>query len=279
MRLSEARIDALIAEDIPYFDLTCEVLGVKKQPGRMTFYTREDCVLSGAGVAARIGKRLGLEVPFKRSCGERLTAGEEFLVMEGEAQQLHMAWKVSLNALDHMSAIATKTRRMVDAVHAVNPHCEILTTRKSMPGVKDLQVAACMAGGAYPHRMGLSETVLVFDHHLTFIGGMDALIEQLPQIKARCCEKKIFVECGAADAERLVRAGVGGIQFDKVPVAEMPQLVARMRALEPAVTLIAAGGINETNAAAYAATGVDGIATTAPFTAKPIDMSVRMELL
>ena len=279
MRITDSRIDALIAEDIPYFDLTSEVLGVRKQAGRMTFYTREDCVLAGAGTAAKIGKRLGLDVPFKRSCGERLAAGDDILVMEGEAQALHMAWKVSLNALDHMSAVATKTRRMVDAAHAANPRCEILTTRKSMPGCKDLLVAACMAGGAYPHRMGLSETVLVFDHHLTFIGGMDGLIEQLPQIKSRCCEKKLFVECGEADAERLVRAGVGGIQFDKIPLDRMPALVERLRAIDPKVTLIAAGGINESNVAAYAACGVDGIATTAPFTAKPIDMSVRMEAL
>ena len=279
MRLSDARIDQFIAEDVPYFDLTSEVLGVGKQPGRMTFYTREDCVLAGSKTAARICQKLDLEVKERISCGTWVKAGQEFMVVEGEARNLHMAWKVSLNCFDHMSAVATKTRRMVDAVHEVNPHCEILVTRKSLPGAKDLLVAACMAGGAYPHRMGLSETVLVFDHHLTFIGGMDGFIEKLPDIKSRCIEKKIFVECSAADARRLAAAGVDGLQFDKIPADEMTALVAELKSEFPHVTLIAAGGINDKNCASFAATGVDGLATTAPFTAKPIDMSVRIEAL
>ena len=72
-------------------------------------------------------------------------------------------------------------------------------------------------------------------------------------------------------------AGVDGIQLDKLPVDDLAAIVPELRAIDPHLTLIAAGGINLQNAAAYAATGVDGLATTAPFTAKPIDMSVRMK--
>ena len=75
-----------------------------------------------------------------------------------------MAWKVSLNLCDHLSGVATKTRAIVDAAHSANPACEVLTTRKSMPGVKDLLTKAVTCGGAFPHRLGASETVLVFDH-------------------------------------------------------------------------------------------------------------------
>lgn len=148
-----------------------------------------------------------------------------------------------------------------------------------MPGAKDLLTAAVMAGGAFPHRLGLSETVLVFDHHLTFFGGLEAFVEKLPDIKARCIEKKLFVEAGSDEARVLAQAGVDGIQLDKVPADELALLVDELRAIDPRVTLIAAGGINPQNAAAYAATGVDGLATTAPFSAKPLDMSVRMRSL
>ena len=96
---------------------------------------------------------------------------------------------------------------MVDAAHAVNPHCEVLTTRKSQPGAKDLFTLAVMAGGAFPHRLGLSETVLVFDHHFTFCGGFDAFVENLPAIKARCIEKKLIVEADPERARILARAG------------------------------------------------------------------------
>lgn len=272
----EARIDYFISEDVPYLDLTSEVLGVADQAGEMEYYTREECVLAGTDVVRRIARNLGCEVVAVRYDGDRIAAGESFMTLRGPASALHQVWKVGLNTFDHLSAVATKTRQMVDAAHEANPRCEILTTRKSMPGAKDLLTAAVRAGGAWPHRLGLSETVLVFDHHIAFLGGFDAFVERLPEIKRRCVEKKLFVEAGEEQARILARAGVDGIQFDKVPVERLASLVEELRAIDPHLTLIAAGGINPGNAAAYAATGVDGLATTAPFSAKPLDMSVRM---
>ena len=279
LRMSDARIDGFIAEDVPYVDLTCAVLGIGEEPGEMEYYTREDCVLAGGEAARRVAEKLGCTVMSCVPDGERVSAGETFMVVRGRALDLHAAWKVCLNLFDHLSAVATKTRAMVDAAHAENPHCEVLTTRKSMPGAKDLLTSAVMAGGAFPHRLGLSETVLVFDHHLTFFGGFDAFVEQLPRIKGRCIEKKLFVEADAEHACVLARAGVDGIQFDKVPVEELAPLVRELRGIDPHLTLIAAGGVNPGNAGAYAACGVDGLATTAPFAAKPLDMSVRMRVL
>ena len=272
----EARIDYFISEDVPYLDLTSEVLGVADQAGEMEYYTREECVLAGTDVVRRIARNLGCEVVAVRFDGDRIAAGESFMTLCGPASALHQVWKVGLNTFDHLSAVATKTRQMVDAAHEANPRCEILTTRKSMPGAKDLLTAAVRAGGAWPHRLGLSETVLVFDHHIAFLGGFDAFVERLPEIKRRCVEKKLFVEAGEEQARILARTGVDGIQFDKVPVERLASLVEELRAIDPHLTLIAAGGINPGNAAAYAATGVDGLATTAPFSAKPLDMSVRM---
>ena len=274
LRISDARIDGFIAEDVPYVDLTCAVLGIGDEPGEMDYFTREDCVLAGTEVVRRIMGKLGCEVESAEPSGTRVAAGGTFMTVRGTSADLHAAWKVCLNVFDHCSAVATKTRSMVDAAHGANPRCEVLTTRKSQPGAKDLLTGAVMAGGAFPHRLGLSETVLVFDHHLTFFGGFDAFVEQLPAVKARCIEKKLFVEADAERARVLAAAGVDGI-----PPEELATLVAELRAIDPHVTLVAAGGINPGNAAAYAATGVDGLATTAPFAAKPLDMSVRMRRL
>lgn len=284
MRFSNARIDAFIEEDVPYIDLTCEVLGVHNQPGEMEYFTRESCVLAGTDIARRIMRNLGCEVLASSEDGQLVSAGQTFFTVRGAAADLHAAWKVCLNVFDHLSAVATKTRSMVDAVHAVNPECEVLTTRKSMPGAKDLLTCAVMAGGAFPHRLGLSETVLVFEQHLAFFGGFNRFVEEMPRIKARCVEKKLFIEADAQRALALARAssdghGVDGIQLDKVPVSELAELVRRIREIDPRITIIAAGGINPQNAGAYAACGVDGLATTAPFTAKPVDMSVRMRPL
>lgn len=284
MRFSNARIDVFIEEDVPYIDLTCEVLGIRNQPGEMEYFTRESCVLAGTDIARRIMRNFDCEVLAFSEDGQLVSAGQTFFTVRGAAADLHAAWKVCLNVFDHLSAVATKTRSMVDAVHAVNPECEVLATRKSMPGAKDLLTCAVMAGGAFPHRLGLSETALVFEQHLAFFGGFNRFVEELPRIKARCVEKKLFVEADAQRALALARAsldghGVDGIQLDKVPVSELAELVRRIREIDPRITIIAAGGINPQNAGAYAACGVDGLATTAPFTAKPVDMSVRMRPL
>lgn len=281
VRISDAEIDRLIAEDVPYLDLTTHILGIGGQPGTMEYYTREACVLCGTEEAARVARKLGCTVAWGAPSGTRLQAGEAFMRLEGSAQDLHVAWKVCLNLFDHLSAVATKTRAMVDAAHAANPACEVLTTRKSMPGVKALLTKAVMTGGAFPHRLGLSETVLVFENHTAFMGGFDAFVAALPQIRSRAVEKKIFAEVDAEQALVLARAGaagrgVDGVQLDKVSVEQTAALVPQLRALDPRLTVIAAGGINPANAGAYAATGVDGLVTTAPFTAKPVDMSVRM---
>ena len=276
VRIPQSRIDYFIGEDVPYLDLTSHVLGIGEQLARMEYYTREECILAGGDVVTCMAETLGCTVCEHVADGSRLAASQTFLVVEGNAGALHQLWKVGLNIFDHLSAVATKTRAMVDAVHAVNPRCEVLTTRKSMPGVKDLLTSAIIAGGAFPHRLGLSETVLVFEQHLAFMGGIDGFITQLPEMRARCCEKRIFVEATPNEAEKLARAGVDGIQMDKATPEVLDALVPALRAIDAHITIIAAGGIRPDNAAAYAATGVDGLATTSPFTAKPIDMSARI---
>jgi molybdenum transport protein len=274
--LSDSDLERLIAEDVPYLDLTTHVLGIGDSRGSIEYFTREDCVLCGTEEVVRIMRMLDLDVLEARPSGALLEAGETFLRAEGYASSLHRAWKVCLNLYDHCSALATKTAQMVRNAQAVAPHIAILTTRKSMPGTKSLVMKAILTGGAEPHRLGLSETVLIFEHHHAFLGGFDALIERLPAIRSQFCEKKIFVEADARQAIRLVHAGIDGIQFDKIEPEELTRLVLELKAIDPHVTLIAAGGINPDNAAVYAATGVDGLATTSLYTAKPLDMSVRM---
>ena len=274
--ISDARIDQLIAEDVPYIDLTTQMLGISDKPARIEFFTREDATVCATEEAARVLQHLGAEVESLVPSGEQVVAGTILLVAVGPAGALHKAWKVCLNLLDHCSAVATKTHNLVSAAKSANPACEVLTTRKSMPGVKDLLTKAVTAGGAFPHRLGLSETVLVFDNHTRLMGGFDAFLEALPSLRSKCIEKKLFVEADADQARALARAGVDGIQFDKIPADELAALVAELREIDPHCTLIAAGGINAKNAAAYAATGVDGLAATAPFSAAPLDMSARI---
>ena len=276
LRISDTRLDALLQEDVPYIDLTTEILGIADREGEIEYFTREDCLLCGTEEVKRIMEKLDIEVAAFIKSGTPISAGTTFLKATGFAGNLHQAWKVCLNIFDTCSAVATKTYHVVQSAKSTNPKCEILTTRKSMPGTKDLLTKAVMAGGAFPHRLGLSETVLIFDHHISFFGGFEKLLEQLP--KLRCCaiEKKLFVEANAPQARLLAAADIDGIQLDKIPLSELAALVEELRGINPRTTLIAAGGITPENAREYAATGVDGLVTSSLFSARPIDMSVRM---
>lgn len=279
MYLANVDFDALIREDVPYFDLTSYVLGIDEQPGRISFFTREDCVVCGSEEVAEIFRRLGIELDSAVPSGETVAAGGELVAGHGPAGRLHMAWKVGQNLLDHMSGVATKTRRMVEAAHAVSPELPILTTRKMYPGTRALSVKAVMAGGAVPHRLGLSETVLIFEQHRNILGGFEALLQRLPKIKRLCCEKKLLVETESLEeALALCEAGADGIQFDKLSPQALCAAADALRGRFPEVVILAAGGINAENVAQYAAARVSGIVTTSLYSAPAADIGVRIEL-
>lgn len=141
-----------------------------------------------------------------------------------------------------------------------------VATRKGFPGTRALAIKAVLAGGGSPHRLGLSETVLVFGQHRALLATHDEFFRQIPAWKARAPEKKFLVEAeGADDALAAVRAGADGIQFDKLPPSELAKAVPLLRAVRQDLALIAAGGIVPGNVAAYAATGVDALATSTVF--------------
>ncbi|MCD8115532.1 MAG: ModD protein [Oscillospiraceae bacterium] len=279
MYLANVDFDALIREDVPYFDLTSYVLGIDEQPGEISFFTREDCVVCGSEEVIEIFRRLGIEPDSTVPSGTPVAAGSELVSGHGAAGRLHMAWKVGQNLLDHMSGIATKTRRMVDAAHAVAPDLPILTTRKMYPGTRALSIKAVMAGGAVPHRLGLSETVLIFQQHCNILGGFEELLRRIPELKRLCCEKKLLVETERQEeAIALCEAGADGIQFDKFSPPQLCAAADELTRRFPGVVVLAAGGINEGNVAQYAAAGISGIVTTNLYSAPAVDIGVRLEL-
>jgi molybdenum transport protein len=276
--IGDATIDRYLNEDVPYIDLTTLALGIGHLPGRIRFASRESAVLAGVEEVLRLFKRLDICPVRHRLSGEWIGPGEVFLEADGQAANLHAAWKVSANILEHCSGIATRTRRLVDKAKGVAPRISIVTTRKSFPGTKELAVKSAIAGGAYPHRLGLSETILIFQQHKVFLEQPESLPSRIAGIKVAACEKKVLVEVETVEeALELAGAGVDGLQFDKMKAHAVRAAVERVRRIAPGITLIAAGGINEGNIEEYAGTGVDAIATTSVFFGAPIDMRVTME--
>ena len=187
MFIEDSKIDEWINED-GYFDLTSEILNLKNQKAQIVFKTREKITISGVKEVVRVIQKVGAKVNFHLEDRAFANIGDTILKATGDVKDLHQIWKVSQNILEYSCAVATKTKLLVDLAKAINPKVEILTTRKSVPSTKKLTLKAILAGGAYPHRLGLSETILIFQEHLNFIGGYDGLIEKLPQIKAKAID-------------------------------------------------------------------------------------------
>jgi molybdenum transport protein len=277
-RLLDSEIERFLIEDCPYGDLTSALLDIGSRPGRIWFTTRHKTVACCTEEAVRLFEGLGCSVDLLQPTGAVVGAGAVLLEARGPAGALHMGWKAALNLLEAASGIATRTYALVRDARSVNPDIEVVATRKIFSGTKAVATKAVYAGGGLPHRLGLSESVLVFAQHVAFLGGEEELWARLPEIRARAKEKKIGVEVtGEAGALRAARAGADIIQVDKLGPDAVAALVKAVKAVAPQAAVAAAGGINLDNVKAYAASGVDLLVTSAMYWGKPADIGATME--
>lgn len=282
MYIHDDLLNKWLKEDVPYFDLTTYSLGIGNQEGVMEYHTREDMVLSGSEEIVKLARMLGLEVTETSPSGTSFQAGDTIMRIQGRADRLHMLWKVGQNVLDFASGIATRTRAMVDAAKAESPTANIVTTRKAIPGSKELMIKSVLAGGGLPHRLGTSETILIFKQHRNFIEP-DQLKAKIAELRVYACEKKILIEAdNAKEALDYSCYDIDGIQYDKFSSQELAATIkqingARIQNNLPRLLHLAAGGINVNNVRDYVATGADAIVTTAPYYGRPIDIGVRLE--
>ncbi len=276
--MTDPELLALLKDDVPFGDLTTDWLGIGDIMGSLVFSPRQSGVLAGAAAAGRLFELLGVKVISVRSDGERIAPGSSVLAVRGAAQGLHKGLKVALSLMEHLSGIASRTAELVSAARRGDPDCPVFATRKHHPGVKSSAIEAAAAGGARPHRLGLSETILVFDQHKAFFPSETELTAWIRNHRRAVCGKKIIVEVSSdREARAYMEAGVDGLQFDKVPCAELARIVTALRREWPSAVLIAAGGITPENAAEYARCGVDGLASSWMYNGPPLDMGAKAE--
>jgi molybdenum transport protein len=272
-------VESLLLEDLYLYDATCHALGLSDQPAEVRALAREAGVAAGVEVAARLFQLVGATVVAHATDGQALAPGEAILTARGPAGRLHGAYKIAQNVLEHSGGVASRARLMVERARSVSA-AEVLVTRKNFPGAKRLSLAAALAGGAQVHRAGLTETILIFGEHSQFLGGLEGLAKALPALREKCPEKKIAVEvANPAEAELAAKAGAEIVQCEKFSESDLKAAVAAVKAVNPAVKVVAAGGVNGDNAAAVAATGVDGLVTSWPFFGKPKDVKMAFQSL
>ena len=270
--ISQRFIDELLEEDCPYMDLTVEALGIGREPGRLTCHPKAACVVAGVEVAARLLESSRCRVACEAASGDRL---EVFLRAEGTAGTIHRSLKIAQNVMEYSSGIATRAAGMLENARKANPHVQLAVTRKHFPGTKWLSLAAAQAGGAIVHRLGLSDSLLVFDQHRVFTGGLDGFASRVSEYRKAFPEQKLGAEVATPEEDLLLaRAGIDSIQCERFTCADLEETVRGVKAVNAAVQVLAAGGVTGENAAAVAATGVDVLVTTWAYFGKPADIKM-----
>lgn len=266
----DANVSAALQEDVGSGDLTALLVPVD-ETARAAVISREPAVLAGAPWFDAVFRRLSpaVQVTWHKQDGEMVEAGATLCRMEGPARSLLTGERTALNFLQMLSAVATRTRRYVDAV--VGTRAVVVDTRKTLPGLRLAQKYAVRIGGGRNHRMGLYDGILIKENHIAAAGGIRAALEGATRLNAKV-SVQIEVESLAQLAE-VLDAGAKLLLLDNFSLDDLREAV-RMNAGR--AQLEASGGITLETLRAVAETGVDRISVgSLTKDVEAIDLSMR----
>jgi nicotinate-nucleotide pyrophosphorylase (carboxylating) len=266
-----------LAEDVGRGDLTSEGLFPPDERCDAELLVKQAGVVCGIRAAEAVFRALDpdVEVDVLLEDGTQV-AGAPAVVARvgGRARAVLTAERTALNLLGRLSGIATLTRRYVDAVEGTG--AVVLDTRKTTPGMRELEKEAVRCGGGTNHRLGLFDAILVKDNHLRLAGGIAPAVDRL---RGTAPAMPIEVEVESLDQlDEALAAGVDRILLDNMPPAVLREAVRRRDARAVTVPLEASGGITLETVRAVAETGVDFVSVGA-LTHSAGSLDVSMEVL
>jgi len=259
---TERVVRGALAEDLRYGpDVTSAATATAGARAVAGVVAREPGVLAGLPVALAVLDAAGVPPEAaepRHADGDRVAAGAEVLRIRSGLRELLGAERTLLNVLTHLSGIATATRAWADALSGTG--CAVRDTRKTIPGLRQLEKYAVRCGGGLNHRMGLGDAALIKDNHVTAAGSVTKAIEA---VRAAAPALPLEVECDElSQVEEALAARAELILLDNMDLADLRAAVALARP-HPAVRLEASGGLRLATARAVAETGVDFVAVGA----------------
>jgi nicotinate-nucleotide pyrophosphorylase (carboxylating) len=242
--------------------------------GRLEY--RTGGVVAGAAYADAVAGACDCRIEWRAAEGRKVAPGKVIGVVQGPLGRILRAERPMLNLLQRACGIASTTRAYVDAV--AGTECRILHTRKTAPGLRELDVAAVLAGGGARHRLDLSHEVMVKDNHWQALRMKgNTLSAALADGRRRgIASLQVEVE-SEAQLEEACAAGATRLLVDNQSPATVRAWGTRARALAPGVEIEATGGITLANVRAYAEAGADFVsigALTHSVTAADIGLEV-----
>ena len=243
------------------FDRFCLVAGLEALGTMMEADVEAACGARHARPQARRAHRWGRtqgrlgfhggKVAVERPDGTVLAPGDTIAVVAGPVRGILTGERVALNFLCHLSGIATATAAVVEAVRGTK--ARVVCTRKTMPGMRNLQKYAVRVGGGFNHRFGLDDAVLIKDNHIAAAGSIKVAVERARAAIGHLVKIELEVDT-LVQLEEALAVGVDAIVLDNMNVDQLRHAVAMVKGR---AVLEASGGIRPENAAAIAATGID----------------------
>lgn len=277
-------IETAIAEDLEQVgDLTSRLLPDGEATVSACLTPRSAGVICGLAlgpqICAAFSQRLGGELVFTPwqadgrtwEDGDRVRRGQTLATVQGPRAAVLTLERTLLNFLGRMSGVATLTRRFVDKARSANPDVQILDTRKTLPGWRELDKYAVRTGGGYNHRTGLYDAILIKDNHLAEVETnrlaehLDALLRETAPADPAGERGPKFIQVEVDDLDQFVQvaqvAAVNIILLDNFTPEQIRRAIGLRAAAGRAnsLELEASGGITLENVHEYAATGVDRI--------------------
>lgn len=267
-------VQAALAEDMGSGDLTAQLIA-EHTKAHATVITREPAVLCGTLWFEECFLTLDpdCKITWNLKEGDTAEANQSLCEIHGNARAMLSAERPALNFLQTLSAVATKTRRYVEATR--DTQAKIMDTRKTLPGLRMAEKHAVTVGGGHNQRVGLFDGVLIKENHIAAAGGIKEVMEHAFQITPPGVSVQIEVET-LAQLNEALNSGAQLILLDNFSLADMRLAVTH--AAKRAV-LEASGGITLDNIRLVAETGVDRISIGAlTKNIKAVDLSMRLTL-
>lgn len=271
MNYTKHLIREALKEDIGKKDITTQFIIPKNKYIKAILLAKEDCVVCGLKVARLVFKIKDKNIKFKPliSEGQKIKKGRIIARLQGQARPILTAERVALNFLGHLCGIATKTRKYAQAVKPYK--IKIMDTRKTTPGLRNLEKYAVRVGGGYNHRFRLDEMLLVKDNHLKVMQGY----KKLPKIAG---DYKFEAEVkNLKEFRQALKLKPDIIMLDNMSIKDMSRAVQIKDSLSKAPKLEASGGIMLKNIRRIASTGIDMISLGAlTHSVNSIDISLEV---
>lgn len=274
MQQIDAIISNALAEDIHTGDITTQALQLKSGNVSGVLKAKEDLIVCGLNVAARVFSLLDKESVFtsRYADGDFVPSGAVIADVAGDASSLLQGERVALNLLQRMSGVATLTAQYVKAVAGTK--VRIVDTRKTTPGLRILEKYAVRVGGGINHRTGLYDGVLIKENHIAAAGGISAAINRARSYIPHTLKIEIETE-SLADVKEALSAGADIIMLDNMDLETMKEAVILIAGR---ATVEASGGVNLSSVRSIAETGVDIISVGAlTHSAPSMDISLLLE--